>query len=461
MVLYIHIPFCESKCGYCAFSSVVVGQDFASQKKRYIDALICDISHTLQVYRARGGLAKNASNDENIEKLKNLKDTKNTQKLALDSIYIGGGTPNTLDERDYERIFGAIFDNSTITKEAQITIEANPNCLSKNWCEALRSFGANRISMGVQSFESDKLRFLERSHTQKDIAKALELASGFKYASIDLIYGTPLDSSAVLKREVAKAVSLPISHISAYCLMYEQGAKNANKYAKLESKMRGEVHNFSDSRDLDFTSTQEQITSSDMGKIVCEELEKSGFSQYEVSSFCKDSRSKSLHNLSYWRGEEYLACGVLAVGRVGQCRYSGTKELDRYMAYPLQKECEDLSVEDLAFERVFLGLRSEVGVALDEHILRDLSVYFSTRGAKVPKPATKSSKICDKDFIEKDCAKPLSDLERNITNALNHLINPARVAILLKEKKCTLKGNILHSKDFFLADEIALYITSH
>lgn len=459
MVLYIHIPFCESKCGYCAFSSVVVGQDFANQKKRYIDALICDISHTLQVYRARGGLAKNASNDENIEKLKNLKDTKNTQKLALDSIYIGGGTPNTLDERDYERIFGAIFDNSTITKEAQITIEANPNLLSKNWCEALRSFGANRISMGVQSFESDKLRFLERSHTQKDIAKALELASGFKYASIDLIYGTPLDSSAVLKREVAKAVSLPISHISAYCLMYEQGAKNANKYAKLESKMRGEVHNFSDSRDLDFSSAK--ITSSDMGKIVCEELEKSGFSQYEVSSFCKDSRSKSLHNLSYWRGEEYLACGVLAVGRVGQCRYSGAKELDRYIAYPLQKECEDLSVEDLAFERVFLGLRSEVGVALGEQILSDLSVYFSTRGAKVPKPTTKSSKICDKDFIEKDCAKPLSDLGRNITNGLNHLINPARVAILLKEKKCTLKGNILYSKDFFLADEIALYITSH
>lgn len=459
MVLYIHIPFCESKCGYCAFSSVVAGQDFASQKKRYIDALICDISHSLQTYRVSGDFAKNASNDKNAEKLKNLTSTKNTPKLTLDSIYIGGGTPNTLDERDYERIFGAIFDNATITKDAQITIEANPNCLSKNWCEALRSFGVNRISMGVQSFESDKLRFLSRSHTQKDIVKALELASGFKYSSIDLIYGTPLDSSAVLKREVAKAVSLPILHISAYCLMYEQGAKNANKYAKLESKMRGEVRSFDDSRDLDFSSAK--ISSSDMSKIVCEELEKSGFSQYEVSSFCKDSHSKSLHNLSYWRGEEYLACGVSAVGRIGQCRYSGAKELDRYIAYPLQKECEDLSVEDLAFERVFLGLRSEVGVALGEQILRDLSSHFSTYGIEVLKSTTKPSKICDKDFTIKDCAKSLSDLERNITNALNHLINPARVAILLRERKCTLRGNILHSKDFFLADEIALYITSH
>ena len=456
MILYIHIPFCESKCGYCAFSSVVVGQDFASQKKRYIDALICDISHTLQTYRACERLAKNDRNlAKNTKNDENFKNTKNTKKISLDSIYIGGGTPNTLNERDYEKIFGVIFDNATITKNAQITIEANPNCLSKSWCEVLRSFGVNRISMGVQSFESDKLRFLERSHTQKDIHKALELAGDFEYASIDLIYGTPLDSSAVLKREIANAVSLPISHISAYCLMYEQGAKNANKYAKLESKTRGNARNFSESRDLDFTSREEQIASSDMSKIVCEELEKSGFSQYEVSSFCKDSRSKSLHNLSYWRGEEYLACGVLAVGRVGQCRYSGAKELASYIASPLQKEREFLSIEDLAFERVFLGLRSEVGIALDRQILRD----FSTFGLRVLKSATKSSKDFDKDFVAKNRAKPLS--EQNITNVLNHLINPARVAILLKEKKCTLEGNILRSKDLFLADEIALYITSN
>ena len=453
MILYIHIPFCESKCGYCAFSSVVAGQDFASQKKQYIDALICDIFHTLQAYRACGGLAKNAKNPSG----KNAKNLKHTQKLVLDSIYIGGGTPNTLDERDYERIFGVIFDNVTISKNAQITIEANPNLLSKSWCEALRSFGTNRISMGVQSFESEKLRFLERIHTQKDIRKSLELAGGFEYASIDLIYGTPLDSSAVLKREIANALSLPISHISAYCLMYEQGAKNANKYAKLESKMRTKAHSFGESRDLDFSSREGQIDSSDMGKIVCEELEKGGFSQYEVSSFCKDSHSKSLHNLSYWRGEEYLACGLSAVGRVGQCRYSRAKELARYIAFPLQKECEDLSVEDLAFERVFLGLRSEVGIALGGHILGD----FGTRGVSVLESAIKSSKDCDKDFISQDCAKSLDDLESNIANALNQLINPSRLAILLDEKKCTLRGNTLHCEDFFLADEIALYITSY
>lgn len=445
-------------------------------QKQYIDALVLDISHTLKAYK------QYLANDLDSNKLPKERDfmdifssldssvlnhTKTSQNIILDSIYIGGGTPNTLHQRDYERIFSAIFDNATLAKNAQITIEANPNLLNKHWCEALRYFGVNRISMGVQSFNEAKLKFLERSHSTKDISKAIELAAKiFAHCSIDVIYGTPLDSSDLLRREVETATNLPISHISAYCLMQENGAKNAIKYAKLESKIKQtqnaqnakeiQMGDFNDlgitSRDLDFISN-DGLDSSDMGEILRNELNKQGFNQYEVSSFVLEKThnfcAKSVHNLSYWKGQEYLACGLSAVGRVGQWRYSGGRDLSRYIAYPLQKQAEYLEMEDLAFERIFLGLRSEVGIKLSTYATKQILGNLS------PKSSTLSSTML------KSPLKMLSKqtFEQNILSALENLLNLNRISILINEGKCTLKGQNLVANDYFLADEIALYIT--
>lgn len=521
MILYIHIPFCESKCGYCAFSSVVLKpHDLERLKKQYIDALILDIFYSLKAYQQfatqkSNQMSKNkdfisifSSLDSQVLDFGGFAYEGKSSRVVLDSIYIGGGTPNTLNEGDYERIFGVIFDNARLSENAQITIEANPNLLHKNWCKSLRSFGVNRISMGVQSFDNAKLRFLERAHTSKDIFKALELASIFRDSSIDLIYGTPLDSKILLKKEVAQAVSLPISHISAYCLMQENGAKNATKYAKLESKMKDSNPNLAqnqsknpaldsiklDSRDFDFCG-DDGLESSQMGEIVRNELAKYHFYQYEVSSFAKhiagQNSTKSVHNLSYWRGEEYLACGLSAVGRVGQCRYSGEDTLFGYIASPLSKKCEWLSAEDLAFERVFLGLRSEVGILLSHSLKKRILEALGTKSSGINHLSPKShpnnqqmlknqqnlqrpkiipQKIITQKIITND------NLEQDIANALEKLINPRRIAILISEGKCDIKGQNLITqnliaqnfiaqnlvaKDYFLADEIALYITSH
>ncbi|MGX2970796.1 radical SAM family heme chaperone HemW [Helicobacter sp. T3_23-1059] len=488
MILYIHIPFCESKCGYCAFSSVVLKpNDLARLKKQYIDALILDISYSLRAYRQY--LAQKSSKshkdffsifssvDSQMLDFGDFVYEGESSRVVLDSIYIGGGTPNTLNESDYERIFGVIFDNASLSKNAQITIEANPNLLNKHWCKSLRSFGVNRISMGVQSFDNKKLKFLERAHTSKDIFKALELASIFRDSSIDLIYGTPLDSKSLLKSEVAEAMRLPISHISAYCLMQENGAKNATKYAKLESKMKDSSPNLAqnqsknpalesmklDSRDFDFCG-DDGLKSSQMGEIVRNELAKYNFCQYEASSFAKNIAgqisTKSAHNLSYWRGEEYLACGLLAVGRVGQCRYSGEDTLSSYIASPLSKQCEWLSVEDLAFERVFLGLRSEVGILLSIGLEKQILKALEAKSSRI-NPFLLKNNANNQQNLQCQKIIPNDKLEQDITNALENLINPKRIAILINEEKCDLKGQNLIASDYFLADEIALYITSH
>ncbi len=347
MILYIHIPFCDSKCGYCTFFSYT---DKSHLKQAYIDALILDLDSTLQTHL-------------------------HTAK-TLESIYIGGGTPNTLDSSVYIRIFETIFRHSALPQE--ITIEANPNLLTRQWCDALVDLGANRISIGVQSFRDDKLAFLERNHTYKDIALALQCAKNFQHISIDLIYDTPLDSIQSLKQEIAQAAALPINHISAYSLTLEKGSSLYKQY-----------HN--------------KLDSSHYGDIIKQELASYGFNQYEVSNY--ERGHKSLHNLAYWQAKQYLGCGAAAVGRIGDIRYYGANNIERYITNPLQKTQESLTKENLEFEKLFLGLRSEVGVTLQN-------------------------------------------------------LDSSKVQILLEEKKCSIQNGMLKALDFFLADEIALWLSS-
>ncbi|RDU70233.1 radical SAM family heme chaperone HemW [Helicobacter brantae] len=346
MILYLHIPFCTSKCGYCAFNS---SSDFFHLQDSYLLALLQDLKRELE-----------------------------GKKHLLTSIYIGGGTPNTLSSNAYEKIFELITQFATLTQDCEITLECNPSLITSSWCEDLRSLGANRLSVGVQSFFDDKLDFLQRDHQGRDIAKVLQKAcsAGFENLSIDLIYGTPLDNQVRLKQEIALASSLPLTHLSAYSLSIDKGSK--------------------------FYCSPPTLPLEDMGEIVRLELESRGFRQYEVSNFCKPY--KSLHNLSYWKGEEYIGCGAGAVGYQEGVRYTKLKHIPSYIKNPHQRSIEVLKEEERLLERLFLGLRCEVGV-------------------------------------------PLSLLDAN------------KVKTLIEEDKAYIQEERLKARDFFLADEIALYLS--
>ncbi|BEG56947.1 hypothetical protein NHP21005_06350 [Helicobacter sp. NHP21005] len=249
--LYIHVPFCTSKCGYCAFNSFS-GLD--SLKDAYVEALIVDLKESL----------------------------KNTP--ALSSIFIGGGTPNTLESKHYVRIFHTIATHTIATQNIEITLEANPDLITKEWCQTLKALGANRLSLGVQSFFADKLKFLQREHSQQDIFKALDIAHscGFDHLSIDLIYNTPLDTPTRLKAECMQANTLPIDHLSAYSLTLEDNTRLVKSTAP--------------SALLNADSTLQNI------------LKNLGFTPYEVSNYAKPYQVQ--HNLGYWAGARIWAVGL-------------------------------------------------------------------------------------------------------------------------------------------------------
>lgn len=384
MVLYIHIPFCTSKCGYCAFSSYT-GVD-SSVQQAYIQCLLRDLSYTLSAYRAKKleSILINPALESSLAEL----DSSDFAPMELESVYIGGGTPSLLPSSAYALIFEQIARFCDMQSIQEITIEANPNTLQAQWCRDLSRLGVGRISLGVQSFDPRKLAFLERDHSGRDIYHALEIAQVFPHRSIDMMYGTPFDDEATLRADMQKACVLDIDHLSAYSLMIEPGARFAHKHKPLATP-----------------SLAQKDSLEKQAHIVREVALAQGFYHYEVSNFARPY--KCLHNRKYWAGAEYLGCGVGAVGRVGQVRYERQKDLRAYLADPLAKACENLPPSDLAFEAVFLGLRSEVGV---------------------------------------DIA------------AVSASINPNRLSILLEEKMCVLRDGRLVARDIFLADEIALWL---
>ena len=265
------------------------------------------------------------------------------QSSKFHSIYFGGGTPNTLNPRDYERIFRIL--EPKIAPNTEITMELNPNVSHIETLHAFKDLGVNRFSIGAQSFCADKLRLLERTHSPKIARKFIEsaLKCGVK-TSIDLIYDTILDSPKRLRFELENAVSLGVGHISCYTLSIDKNSAffKSGKNPTRESSLCYELKEFLDSRK---------------------------FAQYEVSNFARDDLQKSRHNLGYWAYRDYIGVGLGAVGK--RARFDGDLQVARiykqsdfgaYLANPLSVRCENLSDNDIRLEKIFLGFRSEVGV---------------------------------------------------------------------------------------------------
>jgi len=305
MLLYIHIPFCDSKCSYCAFNSYV---DKFHLKEQYMQALYTQLEYELRRFQA---------NNKSIE-----------------TVFIGGGTPSTVAPKLYEPIFKLI--KPYFADRVEVTSEANPNSATKEWLLGMYALGVNRISFGVQSFNAEKLKVLNRAHSIQDAINAVNHASavGFKNISLDLIYATLNDTKELLSHDIKTAFSLPINHLSAYALTIEEGTPFQNKPHMSKESLK--------------------ITS-----WLFEKIKSNGFEQYEISNF---GTYKSTHNLGYWKYKDYIGAGSGAVGKLGSQRFYPTTLLEEYIKNPLNIKSERLSLDDIKIEQIFLGFRSCIGV---------------------------------------------------------------------------------------------------
>lgn len=255
-------------------------------------------------------------------------------KMSIETIFIGGGTPSTLSPELYAPIFELL--RPYLQENIEITSEANPNSASYKWLEGMHQLGVNRISFGVQSFDAQKLKLLNRAHTPQMALDAINNAKkiGFENLSLDLIYATLGDTKELINKDLELAFSLPINHLSAYALTIEEGTV-------FESKPQ-------------MSSEQLSLTN-----WIFDTIEKHGFSQYEISNF---GSYKSTHNQGYWLYKDYIGAGAGAVGKLGLERYYPQTEIESYIKNPLEIRVEPLDKEDMHIEQIFLGMRSCVGL---------------------------------------------------------------------------------------------------
>jgi oxygen-independent coproporphyrinogen-3 oxidase len=338
-LLYIHIPFCDSKCNYCAFNSYT---NINHLKKEYFDAVKKQYQYDVKPF------------------------------TQFETVFIGGGTPSTMKISFYEKLFRLIESNIKNTKE--ITIEANPN-VTYEWLKEIKNLGINRISFGVQSFNAEKLKFLNRNHSPIQAINSIENAKkvGFENINLDLIYSTAMDNKKLLKNDLNTAFKLPISHISAYSLMIEEGTKWEGDYSKRKEDEALEIWF--------------------INKI------KKNFFQYEISNFGKIC----LHNLGYWEGNEYIGIGAGAVGFIKKeknFRYYTQSNVYEYLKNPIKYSYEYLNNEDIKKEKIFLGLRSIVG--FEERILNKEEKERVEILIKEKKVYKKENKIYAYDFLLAD-----------------------------------------------------------
>jgi oxygen-independent coproporphyrinogen-3 oxidase len=262
------------------------------------------------------------------------------QNKPIETVFIGGGTPSTIEAFEYKEIFKII--SPYIVENCEITIEANPNSANYDWLKEIFEIGITRISFGVQSFNDEKLQFLGRNHNKIQAIQAINDAKkvGFEHINCDIIYDTKLDSKQLLQSDLSIVQSLPIDHISAYSLTIEEGTKFFNK-------------------------SNVQVEDIDLAHYLFDKLQNLGFIQYEISNFALSNEARSKHNLGYWQYKEYLGVGSGAVGCLNNQRLYSSKDISHYIKTPLDyTEIENLSREDILIEKVLLGFRSIVGVDL-------------------------------------------------------------------------------------------------
>lgn len=347
LAFYIHIPYCVKRCGYCDFntytpSELKITEGLAQISNSYIDLLLMEI----KAAKVQVG-----------------------QSANVPSIFFGGGTPSLMQPDDIGRVISTIKSEFTLLPDAEITMECNPDSVTKESLAAFRAIGVNRVSFGMQSAVKHVLATLDRTHNPENLLQVTTWAKevGFSEISVDLIYGTPGESLADWQTSIDAALALPITHISAYALIVEEGTKLA---AQIK---RGEVAQVDD--DL----TAEKYLVADKA------FTAAGFEWYELSNWAK-SGSLSKHNLAYWLGDNWWGAGPGAHSHLNGKRFWNVKHPNLYKERVLANQSpvadsevlEELQIES---ERLMLSLRLPSGVdkqSLNELQLAELSSYVES-----------------------------------------------------------------------------------
>ncbi len=290
----------------------------------------------------------------------------------IDTIFIGGGTPSTVEPKLYEPIFKLL--EPLVKEKIEITCEANPNSATKQWLKGMLDLGVNRLSFGVQSFNEEKLKLLNRAHSSKDAIDAISNAYsiGFKNISLDIIYDLYSDTQELIVSDLEQAFKLPINHISSYELTIDK----ATEFSKRE---------------------EVKLNDENLGFLLRKEVEKRGFKQYEVSNY---GIYQSKHNLGYWQHKEYLGIGAGAVGYRDKKRYKQHTNIEKFIAEPTYKSYESLNSSNILTEKILLGLRSIVGV--DSHILDNSMLDRASFLAKEGKLELRNGTFYNKELFLSD-----------------------------------------------------------
>ena len=321
--IYIHVPFCRSKCQYCDFYSVTTNDYNLHDEYR---RAIC------QHVKEAGGQAPD---------------------YVVDTVYFGGGTPSFFGAEGMASILNAIRKYFVVAPNAEITFEANPDSVSKPLLRRLRSEGFNRVSLGIQCDDDEILEAIGRPHNYEQAVEAFELIrkKGFRNISVDLMYGLPGQSREDWQATLQNVLELRPEHISCYGLKVEEGTPLY------------EVREFANLADDD--------TQADMYLDAIQILRDHGYRQYEISNFCRKS-NVSRHNLKYWRGEEYLGFGPDAASDFGGRRFTAVRDVHAYIEGVLSsgmvlREVQEVPMRDRAGEYLMMRLRTSAGIEPDEY----------------------------------------------------------------------------------------------
>ncbi len=356
--IYIHIPFCKSKCGYCGFYSL----PSLKLKERFLDALKAEIVGRRD-YLASEGMSYRPQQPIDTLALKARYDmgckgsvSMPSEAPTIQTLYFGGGTPSLLSIDKIGDILHLIKDTYTVAENAEITLEANPDTLSLEYLEGLRQLGVNRLSIGIQSFFDDDLQYLGRRHDAHHAQQCLDWAkmAGFNNISIDLIYGLPTSNAEQWNKNLDIFFAYGLPHLSAYALTLEP---NSILTKQIEL---GKAMPISDDDAL-----------RDYG-ILCKRAKENGFLHYEISNFCRRGMH-SKHNASYWFGTPYIGFGPSAHSYDGASRQWNVANVSSTFA----AEKEELTPEQLYDEYVMLRLRTHWGIDL-KWLKREMGERFST-----------------------------------------------------------------------------------
>ncbi|MBI4456433.1 MAG: radical SAM family heme chaperone HemW [Acidobacteria bacterium] len=329
--IYIHLPFCATRCNYCDFATTLFDENMA---RRYLSALLKEIGNA-----ELGSCLRTA-----------------------DSVYFGGGTPSLVPEQFIEAILNALTARFLIGWDAEISLEMNPSTAESGKLPFYRAAGINRVSIGVQSFDDEELVAMTRAHTAKEARRAVEMAvdSGFTNASIDLMLGIPGQTASSFARNLRIAASLPIQHLSVYMLELHSGTP-------LHDDVRFEK----------IMLPSEDFVAEQYGHLV-RFLEPAGLAQYEISNFARDG-FQSRHNLKYWTRQPYMGFGLGSHSFDGIRRWKNTRSLSGYLAgveSGSSARAEERIISEMEAEReqFFLGMRLRQGISeavLDAFVQRN------------------------------------------------------------------------------------------